>query len=522
MGILESSSSESVNRGYYYYKEGRVLSFEKIEKYKYQGKVKGSGDNVYDVVLDLDKPRTSLCNCPFSKGNMRICKHTIALYFSIYPEEAEDYIDSISAGYDCYEDEDDYYDDYYHFDSYDYVPECYSELINIYLDSLSVEEKNDIIRKELNKDRSYTFHHVLSDIYEEYKRKNGDDYIYLEQLRRKIKDLTNRIDYDYYRWSEVVFNSNEKKKIEKLVKGDGKYSKDFVWELQKPELLIYNNNIWIVKLLDKVLSDSDRERYIKQLTDYFNFLKNYHIRNTMPKSNMLIAIYELGGVDKDKLAFSLLKNYKYSEYVNYVIDRTVDTQKLYDSIIKLVDSNKCGFDKRNIFDLLFAFFEKTDIEKLRMDQLYYDFLFNLNIKSLEKLLESGNKRYLDKLSEFSMNKDQRLAYYAATKQNDLLFRNVINSNNMYLIYTYQKYLEDEYGKEIFSRYKRYIYDVLEEGMGRDIYKKACLVIPYIKKMNEGKQLINELLKELSESKHGKKSALFDVINKTAGVVIKKY
>ncbi len=117
MGILEISGSEMVYKGYNYFKGGKVLSFEKIERYRYQGKVKGSEDNVYDVVLNLDKPRTSTCNCPYSKGSMRICKHTIALYFSVYPEEAEDYFDSINAGYDYYDDEenDDYYDDYYRF-----------------------------------------------------------------------------------------------------------------------------------------------------------------------------------------------------------------------------------------------------------------------------------------------------------------------------------------------------------------------------------------------------------------------
>ena len=41
---------------------------KKIGDGVYQGKVSGSQDNIYDVVIDIDHPRKSTCTCPFAAG----------------------------------------------------------------------------------------------------------------------------------------------------------------------------------------------------------------------------------------------------------------------------------------------------------------------------------------------------------------------------------------------------------------------------------------------------------------------
>ena len=89
MGLLELASGNSVWRGYDYYKEGRVISSDKTDCNHYTGKVKGSEDAVYEITLDLDHPKRSVCNCLHAEGTRRICKHKVALYFSIFPGEAE-------------------------------------------------------------------------------------------------------------------------------------------------------------------------------------------------------------------------------------------------------------------------------------------------------------------------------------------------------------------------------------------------------------------------------------------------
>ena len=89
MGLLNLASGNSFWRGYDYYKALMVVAVEQIAANRYQGTVKGSGKKVYEVTIDLDHPKKSTCTCPHAEGTRRICKHKVALYFSVFPEEAD-------------------------------------------------------------------------------------------------------------------------------------------------------------------------------------------------------------------------------------------------------------------------------------------------------------------------------------------------------------------------------------------------------------------------------------------------
>lgn len=91
MAFIDSASGASCWRGYEYYKDGKVLSTKKISEHEFKGKVKGSGENVYDVFIDVEHPRKSKRNCPHADGKIIICKHKVALYFSLFPKEAKKY-----------------------------------------------------------------------------------------------------------------------------------------------------------------------------------------------------------------------------------------------------------------------------------------------------------------------------------------------------------------------------------------------------------------------------------------------
>ena len=91
MGLLNLASSASAWRGYEYYKGGSVLLKKKITDHEYSGTLRGSGNKHYDVFIDIEHPRKSHCNCPHAKGKRIICKHQVALYFSVFPKEAEKY-----------------------------------------------------------------------------------------------------------------------------------------------------------------------------------------------------------------------------------------------------------------------------------------------------------------------------------------------------------------------------------------------------------------------------------------------
>ncbi len=89
MGLLECASGNSIWRGYDYYKDNKVTLFLQTDETAYTAKVKGSGNSIYSVNIDVLHPRKSKCNCPHADGKRIICKHMIAVYFTAFPKEAE-------------------------------------------------------------------------------------------------------------------------------------------------------------------------------------------------------------------------------------------------------------------------------------------------------------------------------------------------------------------------------------------------------------------------------------------------
>lgn len=91
MGILECASGASAWRGYDYFKEKRVTDIEQIGTNIFSAKVSGTSSEPYSVELNIDHPRKSKCNCPHADGRQIICKHIVAAYFTLFPEEAEEF-----------------------------------------------------------------------------------------------------------------------------------------------------------------------------------------------------------------------------------------------------------------------------------------------------------------------------------------------------------------------------------------------------------------------------------------------
>lgn len=89
MGLLECASGTSVWRGYDYYKEKKVVRIEEIGINIFSAAVRGNSNEPYSVELHIDHPRKSKCNCPHADGKRIICKHIVAAYFTVLPDEAE-------------------------------------------------------------------------------------------------------------------------------------------------------------------------------------------------------------------------------------------------------------------------------------------------------------------------------------------------------------------------------------------------------------------------------------------------
>lgn len=95
MAFIDSASFASIWRGYEYYTEGNVKAFEYCSDKEIKGTVQGSENNLYTVVIDPAHPKRSTCNCPHAEGKRIVCKHKVALYFAVFPDEATQYYQEV-------------------------------------------------------------------------------------------------------------------------------------------------------------------------------------------------------------------------------------------------------------------------------------------------------------------------------------------------------------------------------------------------------------------------------------------
>lgn len=89
MGIFDITSYNSLRRGFDYYESKRVLKLTKVSDSDYEAIVRNSENHEYHVRFNTKHPRKSTCNCPHAEGRMVICKHKVAVFFEIFPREAE-------------------------------------------------------------------------------------------------------------------------------------------------------------------------------------------------------------------------------------------------------------------------------------------------------------------------------------------------------------------------------------------------------------------------------------------------
>ena len=89
MSLITCASGKSLWRGIDYFNNKKVSTFECVTEYEYTGTVQGSNGEVYATMIDIAHPRKSKCTCSFADGKRVVCKHMIALYFTVFPDEVE-------------------------------------------------------------------------------------------------------------------------------------------------------------------------------------------------------------------------------------------------------------------------------------------------------------------------------------------------------------------------------------------------------------------------------------------------
>ena len=95
MSIWSLASNASAWRGYEYYEQGKITSYKKLDDETYESHIKGSTDVLYHTVINIAHPRMSHCDCPFAKDRRVMCKHMVALLFTVSPDEAKAYIHEV-------------------------------------------------------------------------------------------------------------------------------------------------------------------------------------------------------------------------------------------------------------------------------------------------------------------------------------------------------------------------------------------------------------------------------------------
>lgn len=94
MGLLNIASNNSVWRGLDYYNSKKVKEFSKVSNYEYEGLVLGNNKE-YNTFINIEHPRKSRCNCKHAKDKRIICKHMIALYFTVLPSEVNIFLKEV-------------------------------------------------------------------------------------------------------------------------------------------------------------------------------------------------------------------------------------------------------------------------------------------------------------------------------------------------------------------------------------------------------------------------------------------
>ena len=147
MSLINISSSNSIWRGLGYYKEKKVIDYQKINTHEYIGTVLGNNNKKYNVSINLEHPRKSTCNCPHAKDKRIICKHMIALYFTVQPKEVKSFLNKIEESQKKY---------------VEYEEKRYKETLN-YINSLSKNELIDIILDLLEVSPEWVYDRFIKD-----------------------------------------------------------------------------------------------------------------------------------------------------------------------------------------------------------------------------------------------------------------------------------------------------------------------------------------------------------------------
>lgn len=511
MSILTSASGSSVSRGYDYYNRSKVSKIMQLNDHEYEGYVDGSSKRPYYVKIDINHPRKSYCDCPHANSNI-ICKHMVALYFSLFQDEAEEYEEWQKNDYNEDDDVeyDNYEDSYYHEEKFE-KPIFFDMMLENYVDNLEEFKLRETLKEELRNNEKRAFDLYLKGDYKKYLQ-NNEGFNFLDKINKKAKDLTGFYNYNYNDFKREILTIQEKRMIKKTYH-EKSLQKQIDSILFVPELAVYYDYQWLAQFYKKTKSDVEIKEFCNRLEDYLDSLKHYSIKNSVPKSNVLIVIYLLSNYSIKEIASSLLKNVKYLEYIDYVVESIEDYSQLYDEVMKGIKNNYFVV-KRYLPDLLYRFVHASNFEDKNIYYNFglYSFLCDGSIAYLSILEHSATKSKIIKDIEIRC-KDVfiLIKLYKHFNETSKLWDLLNNDKNKYLFIDNVEELKEKYHNELYSYFIEQFYKTLKIDKKREVYQKASMYVKAISKLYNGENLINELISNIKKSEYQKCYALFDEI-----------
>ena len=533
MKLTELAAYRVVERGLDYYIDDNVSDIMQTGASEFQARVLGSGKEPYIVRINLEKPRSSSCTCPYATGT-NVCKHMIALYYAINPEEADKFVDNRRMYEKCYNDYDDYDEyDYYEDDEDDYYDEdencgdelsykvnaeyeadmiLYDEMLDDYLYSLSESELRGLLKAKLNEDRRGTYFNYLRNRRDRFILKRGDSYSFVNTINVRMAEMAQLIDYEWKDYTQPLLKEGEKRKLVSFwsdTETRGYISQVFM----RPELAVYDEYQWIAGMLKKFLSEDDRQKYIKELNGQLLSLKSENIKNTVPKSNVLICIYllskEFSTGDRGR---ELLNNAKYSEYVEFIIKKTASVHELYESFMKAVEDNPYR-NKTHIPDVLHELYLASGRDQdIFLNYCRHQYLNTNDVECLRRLDEAGKLGAFEKEIESAPRTHTLLiTVYKYTGETDKLFNYLMRIGSDYILINHIDYLKEDYSGELYKYLRGRMYEKLSEGKRREVYREAATYVAGIGKLKDGRQKVEETLSSLRVSRYSKCKLLFEII-----------
>ncbi len=512
MSVLTSASGISVSRGYDYHKRSKVSKIMQLDDQEYEGYVDGSLKTPYYVKINIKHPRKSYCDCPHANGNI-ICKHMVALYFSLFQDEADEYEEWQENDYDfddCDEADNDE-ESYYSEDEFD-KPVFFDIVLEKYVDNLEEFKLREILKEELRKNEKRAFNLYLIDHYEKFVQ-NNEDFIFLNKINKKAKILTTFYDYNYNDYKEEILTIQDKRKIERL------YHKEYLQRqidniLFVPELAVYNDYQWLAKFYKENKPAVKIKEFCNDLEGYLDSLKHYSIKNSVPKSNVLIIIYLLRNYSVKETSSSLLKNAKYLEYIDFVVENIGDYLQLYDEVMRGLKNNFFAV-KRYIPDLLYRFVHVSNFENKNIYYNFglYSFICNGNVEYLRILENLATKsKIIRDIEEICKDIFILIELYKHYDEGNKLWELLNNNKNKCLFINNIEALKEEHNNELYCYFIEQFYETLKIDKKSDVYKKASKYVKAILKLYNGEDYVDDLIANLKKSEYQKCSALFGEIN----------